>query len=342
MNIQLENSGNNWKKISLSDHSGWEYDSDSKESESSTDSKEPARPINMRPNDLLPNDLRPNAKGEVKLTKFDPNEMLFSKWAENYYSEMKSGNRTEREIIDGLVGLMPTDMRSAIAVFPKDCPWLYYRKSIQELFLNQSYKLLTKRPYADYQNFSEFFADKLRLLDDLEMANETRKNIIYRILDDQFKSDVELQRINEMQLHEFGLACIRVEKSLGLKCTNCQAATHATNECRKRAPRVEFALDDTFWTMVKKSFINLRRMRASELVAVAFWFVVVVVALIGIVAMIQTAIISLRQAYYPSCTCSPPESALANDALTSLLAKLESATESAKKFLLERLDFGLF
>lgn len=326
MNVQLEN--NNWKKISLSDHSGWEYDSDSKESESSTDglSKEQAKPIDAKPSE------------RVKLTKFDPDEMLFSKWAENYYKQMKSGNRSEREIIDELVSLMPADMRSAIAVFPKDCPWLYYRKSIQELFLNQSHKLLTKKSYEEYENFSDFFSDKLRLLDDFEMANETRKNTIYRILDNKFKDDVELSRINEMQLHEFGLACIRVEKSLGLKCTNCQAATHATNVCKKRVPRVEFALDDTFWTMIKKSFINLRRMRAPELVAVAFWFIVVVVALIGIFALIHMAISSLRQTYYPSCICSPPESSLANDALTGLLAKLESA----KKYLSERFDFDLF
>lgn len=296
MNIQLEN---NWKKISLSDHSGWEYDSDSESKESTTDGEKQTMPDESRPTDHPVDSLR--------LTEFDPNEVLFLKWAENYYSTMKAANRTEREIIDGLVALMPENLRSAIAVFPKDCPWLYYRKSIQELFLNQSYNLLTRKSYNEYMNFSDFFSDKLGLLDNFEMANETRKNIIYRILDDKFKSDVELSRINEMQLYELGLACIRLEKSFGLKCTNCGAATHATNGCPRRMRRVEFSLDDTFWTMIKKSFINLQRMRPVELIASAFWFIVLVVALVGFFALIYLAITSLRQAYNPSCTCAPTE-----------------------------------
>lgn len=330
MNIPIQN--NNWKKISLSDHSGWE-DSDSEVSE-------PATNRNHQDQSNLIQSAKPTSLpiDPLSLTEFDPNEILFSKWSENYYSTMKSANRTEREIIDGLASLMPKDYRSAIEVFPKDSPWICYRKSIQELFLNQSHTLLTKKPYKEYQNFSDFFSDKLRLLNDFEMANETRKNIIYRILDDQFKNDVELSRINEMRLHEFGLSCIRVEKSLGLKCTNCGAATHTTSDCSKKMQRIEFALDDTFWMMIKKSFINLRRMRPLERIAFAFWFIVLAIALIGLFALIHLAISSLQQTYFPTCTC--PAHSEVVPASDSIGARLEAMMKYlTEKFKLDNLQF---
>lgn len=178
----------------------------------------------------------------IKIEKFNPNEMMFSKWSEIYYSASKENGCTNEQIVDNMIKYMPDNLDKTIKIFPKDVKWDVYRKNIQELLVNQSDELLSKKSYKDYKSFLDFFNDKLRLLDDLYLIDksidaQTKKKMIYNLLDDKFKND-ELLKIDEVELHEFGVICAKMEKSFRIRCSKCKAITHTTLECDLKSPNL--------------------------------------------------------------------------------------------------------
>lgn len=169
--------------------------------------------------------------------KFDPNKKLFAEWSNNYRKQSIENNLTECEMIEHLIDLMPKELRSIIKLFPKDVKWSVYSKRIEELFINEQEHFLTKKKYRDYDNFLQFFSEKIKLINLLngdDLSDDEKRNCIYDLLDQNLKDLFEFD-LESMKLYEFVIYCCKLEKSLGWICSKCKSKTHRSLNCPKKS-----------------------------------------------------------------------------------------------------------